>query len=450
MIKIKKGLNIPIHGLPAGDIIDSKKSRSVAILGSDYVGMKPTMLVEEGERVKLGQALFEDKKNPGVIFTSPAGGKVEAINRGERRVLQSVVIEVDQNEEVVNFKSFSENDLSHSSSKDVRAQLIASGMWTSFRTRPYSKVPGVETSPANIFISAIDTQPLSADPENIIKLNKEHFLFGLSVIKKLGDCPIHLSLGESSELDLSEDDQLRLHSFSGPHPAGLVGTQMHFISPATLTNINWTIGYQDVIAIGQLFQTGLINVERVISLGGPQASNPCFLKTRLGACTDELTAGELTHRENRIISGSVISGREAIGPYAYLGRYHNQISVISEPNSKDRDFMNWLTPGPRKFSKIPLFLSALFPKKIFKFKALMNGSDRPIVPIGIYEEVLPQNFLPTVLLRNVVLMDTEKIQALGGLELDEEDLALCSFVCPGKYDFGSLLRAGLTKIELEG
>ena len=450
MIKIKKGLNIPIHGLPAGDIIDSKKSRSVAILGSDYVGMKPTMLVEEGERVKLGQALFEDKKNPGVIFTSPAGGKVEAINRGERRVLQSVVIEVDQNEEVVNFKSFSENDLSNSSSKDVRAQLIASGMWTSFRTRPYSKVPGVETSPANIFISAIDTQPLSADPENIIKLHKEDFLFGLSVIKKLEDCPIHLSLGESSELDLSKDDQLRLHSFSGPHPAGLVGTQMHFISPATLTNINWTIGYQDVIAIGQLFQTGLINVERVISLGGPQVSNPCFLKTRLGACTDELTAGELTHRENRIISGSVISGREAIGPYAYLGRYHNQISVISEPNSKDRDFMNWLTPGPRKFSKIPLFLSALFPKKIFKFKALMNGSDRPIVPIGIYEEVLPQNFLPTVLLRNVVLMDTEKIQALGGLELDEEDLSLCSFVCPGKYDFGSLLRAGLTKIELEG
>ena len=450
MIKIKKGLNIPIHGLPAGDIIDSKKSRSVGILGSDYVGMKPTMLVEEGDRVKLGQALFEDKKNPGVIFTSPAGGKVEAINRGERRVLQSVVIEVDQNEEVVKFKSFSENDLSNSSSKDVRAQLIASGMWTSFRTRPYSKVPGVETSPANIFISAIDTQPLSADPENIIKLHKEDFLFGLSVIKKLEDCPIHLSLGESSELDLSKDDQLRLHSFSGPHPAGLVGTQMHFISPATLTNINWTIGYQDVIAIGQLFQTGLINVERVISLGGPQVSNPCFLKTRLGACTDELTAGELTHRENRIISGSVISGREAIGPYAYLGRYHNQISVIAEPNSKDRDFMNWLTPGPRKFSKIPLFLSALFPKKIFKFKALMNGSDRPIVPIGIYEEVLPQNFLPTVLLRNVVLMDTEKIQALGGLELDEEDLSLCSFVCPGKYDFGSLLRAGLTKIELEG
>ena len=220
MIKIKKGLNIPIHGLPAGDIIDSKKSRSVAILGSDYVGMKPTMLVEEGERVKLGQALFEDKKNPGVIFTSPAGGKVEAINRGERRVLQSVVIEVDQDEEVVNFKSFSENDLSNSSSKDVRAQLIASGMWTSFRTRPYSKIPTIDSTPANIFISALDTQPLSLNPENVINLYKEDFFFGLSVLKKLVDCPIHLSLGEDSDLDISECDQLRLHIFSGPHPAG--------------------------------------------------------------------------------------------------------------------------------------------------------------------------------------------------------------------------------------
>ena len=225
---------------------------------------------------------------------------------------------------------------------------------------------------------------------------------------------------------------------------------MHFISPASLSNINWTIGYQDVTAIGKLFKTGRLSVDRYISLAGPQVIEPTYVKTRLGACTDELTAGELTQRENRVISGSVISGREAIGPYAYLGRYHNQISVVAEPNSKDREFMNWLTPGPRKFSKIPLFLSSILPKKTFKFKALMNGSDRPIIPIGVYEEVLPLNVLPAMLLRNVVLMDTEKIQALGGLELDEEDLSLCSYVCPGKYDFGSLLRAGLNKIEVEG
>ena len=450
MIKIKKGLNIPINGEPTEEINDSKKSRSVAILGDDYIGMKPTMLVEEGDEVKLGQALFEDKKNPGVLFTSPAGGKIESINRGDRRALQSVVIEIAKDEESLEFKSFSKNELTEVTSDELRKQLIASGMWTSFRTRPYSKIPPIDSSPSNLFISALDTQPLSPNPENIINLNKESFDFGLLVLRKLLDCPIHISKAEDSNLSISEDTNVKIHTISGPHPAGLVGTQMHFISPASLSNINWSIGYQDLIAMGKLFETGKINVERIISIAGPQVNSPAYFKTRLGACSDEITAGELTQRENRIISGSVISGREAVGPYAYLGRYHNQISVVAEPNSKDREFMNWLTPGPRKFSKIPLFLSSLFPKKIFKFKALMNGSDRPIVPIGVYEEVLPFNFLPAMLLRNVVLMDTEKIQALGGLELDEEDLSLCSFVCPGKYDFGSLLRAGLTKIEVEG
>ena len=450
MIKIKKGLNIPINGEPTEDINVSKNSRSVAILGDDYVGMKPTMLVEEGEDVKLGQPLFEDKKNPGVIFTSPAGGKVESINRGERRALQSVVIEISKTEESVEFNSYSDTEISQASTEEIRKQLIDSGMWTSFRTRPYSKIPNINSLPANLFISALDTQPLSPNPEFIINLKLESFNFGVTVLRKLLDCPIHVSVGENSSLPITENDNLNLHTFSGPHPAGLVGTQMHFISPASLSNINWSLGYQDVIAIGELFKTGQISVQRIISIAGPQVINPSYFQTRLGACTDEITAGELTQRENRIISGSVISGREAIGPYAYLGRYHNQISVVAEPNSKDREFMNWLTPGPRKFSKIPLFLSSLFPNKIFKFKALMNGSDRPIVPIGVYEEVLPLKVLPAMLLRNVVLMDTEKIQALGGLELDEEDLSLCSFVCPGKYDFGSMLRAGLTKIELEG
>ena len=450
MIRIKKGLDIPIYGTPAEDIVDSKKSRSVAVLGNDYVGMKPTMLVEEGDSVSLGQPLFEDKKNPGVLITSPAGGKIEAINRGDRRALQSIVIEVEAEEKVEEFKSFTTEELVSATSESVRHQLITSGMWAAFRTRPYSKIPSVDSSPSNVFISVLDTEPLSPDPEKIVNLRLEDFNFGISVLKRLIDCPIHISVSENSCLEIIEDEQVKKHRFSGPHPAGLVGTHMHYISPASLTNVNWTIGYQDLMAIGSLFKTGYVSTERVIALSGPQVNEPRYIKTRLGACTDELTAGELTQRENRIISGSVISGREAIGSYAYLGRYHNQISVIAEPNSKDREFMNWLTPGPRKFSKIPLFLSSLFPKKIFKFKALMNGSDRPIVPIGVYEEVLPLNMLPAMLLRNVVLMDTEKIQDLGGLELDEEDLSLCSYVCPGKYDFGSLLRAGLNKIEVEG
>ena len=410
MIRIKKGLDIPIYGTPAEDIVDSKKSRSVAVLGNDYVGMKPTMLVEEGDSVSLGQPLFEDKKNPGVLITSPAGGKIEAINRGDRRALQSIVIEVEAEEKLEEFKSFTTEEFVSATSESVRHQLITSGMWAAFRTRPYSKIPSVDSSPSNIFISVLDTEPLSPDPEKIVNLRLEDFNLGISVLKRLVDCPIHISVSENSSLEIIEDEQVKKHRFSGPHPAGLVGTHMHYISPASLTNVNWTIGYQDLMAIGSLFKTGYVSTERVIALSGPQVNEPRYIKTRLGACTDELTAGELTQRENRIISGSVISGREAIGSYAYLGRYHNQISVIAEPNSKDREFMNWLTPGPRKFSKIPLFLSSLFPKKIFKFKALMNGSDRPIVPIGVYEEVLPLNMLPAMLLRNVVLMDTEKIQ----------------------------------------
>ena len=249
MIRIKKGLDIPIYGSPAEEIVDSKKSRSVAILGDDYVGMKPTMLVEEGDQVKLGQPLFEDKKNPGVLVTSPAGGKVEAINRGNRRVLQSIVIEVDSNEDFVQFNSYTEDNLSNATKETIREQLISSGMWTAFRTRPYSKNPNIETSPANIFISALDTQPLSPNPEHIINIQKNDFNFGIAVLKRLVSCPIHLSVSNNSKLDIHEDDQLKTHIFTGPHPSGLVGTQMHFISPASLTNINWSIGYQDVIAI---------------------------------------------------------------------------------------------------------------------------------------------------------------------------------------------------------
>ena len=450
MIKVKKGLNVPISGTPA-DLLDaSKKVRSVALLGSDYNGMKPTMLVEEGNSVKIGQALFEDKKNPGVIFTSPAGGKIESINRGARRTLQSVVIEIADNEESVDFLPYSIEDLEIGNSAQIKRQLVNSGLWTSFRTRPFSKIPAINSIPANIFITAIDTNPLSANVDLIINLNKDYFKAGLKVIKTLTENNIHLCVGVDFTLSLDEDNTIIEQVFEGPHPAGLAGTHMHFLSPATLTNINWSINYQDVISFGELFLTGKLPNKKIISLAGPQVLKPRHVETRIGACTDEICAGELTHRDNRIISGSVINGREAIGPYAYLGKYHSQISVVCESSKVDREFMNWLNPGPRKFSQIPLFTSSLFRRKEFKFKTLMNGSDRAIVPIGVYEEVLPLNLLATVLMRYIAVGDTEKIQDLGGLELDEEDLALCSFVCPSKYDFGSLLRSNLNQIEIEG
>ena len=449
MIKVKKGLNVPIVGSPTEDLDTLKNVRSVAIIGSDYHGMRPTMLVEEGDTVKLGQALFEDKKNPGVIFTSPGAGKIESINRGPRRALQSVVIELGE-EVSVKFNKYEENQLKTIPSSEIRKNLISSGLWTAFRTRPFSKIPAINSNPSNIFVTAIDTNPLGPNVNKIIEMNESLFNSGLKVIKALTEQPIHLCVDSNFSLDLEKDSQLINHIFSGPHPAGLAGTHMHYISPATLKNVNWTINYQDVIAFGELFLTGELPIDKIVSLAGPQVTNPRLIKTRIGACTDELCAGELTQRDNRVISGSIINGREAVGPFAYLGRYHNQISVVSETNKSDRQFMNWLNPGPRRFSKIPLFISSLFSDKEFKFKTLMNGSDRAIVPIGIYEEVVPLNILPTILLRYIAVGETEKIQSLGGLELDEEDLALCSFVCPSKYDFGSLLRNNLTQIEVEG
>ncbi len=449
MIKVKKGLNVPIVGSPTEDLDTLKNVRSVAIIGSDYHGMRPTMLVEEGDTVKLGQALFEDKKNPGVIFTSPGAGKIESINRGPRRALQSVVIELGE-EVSVKFNKYEENQLKTIPSSEIRKNLISSGLWTAFRTRPFSKIPAINSNPSNIFVTAIDTNPLGPNVNKIIEMNESLFNSGLKVIKALTEQPVHLCVDQNFSLDLEKDSQLINHIFSGPHPAGLAGTHMHFISPATLKNVNWTINYQDVIAFGELFLTGELPIDKIVSLAGPQVTNPRLIKTRIGACTDELCAGELTQRDNRVISGSIINGREAVGPFAYLGRYHNQISVVSETNKSDRQFMNWLNPGPRRFSKIPLFISSLFSDKEFKFKTLMNGSDRAIVPIGIYEEVVPLNILPTILLRYIAVGETEKIQSLGGLELDEEDLALCSFVCPSKYDFGSLLRNNLTQIEVEG
>ena len=449
MIKVKKGLKVPIVGSPTEDLDTLKNVRSVAIIGSDYHGMRPTMLVEEGDTVKLGQALFEDKKNPGVIFTSPGAGKIESINRGPRRALQSVVIELGE-EVSVKFNKYEENQLKTIPSSEIRKNLISSGLWTAFRTRPFSKIPAINSNPSNIFVTAIDTNPLGPNVNKIIEMNESLFNSGLKVIKALTEQPVHLCVDPNFSLDLEKDSQLINHIFSGPHPAGLAGTHMHFISPATLKNVNWTINYQDVIAFGELFLTGELPIDKIVSLAGPQVTNPRLIKTRIGACTDELCAGELTQRDNRVISGSIINGREAVGPFAYLGRYHNQISVVSETNKSDRQFMNWLNPGPRRFSKIPLFISSLFSDKEFKFKTLMNGSDRAIVPIGIYEEVVPLNILPTILLRYIAVGETEKIQSLGGLELDEEDLALCSFVCPSKYDFGSLLRNNLTQIEVEG
>jgi Na+-transporting NADH:ubiquinone oxidoreductase subunit A len=444
MRRVSKGLDLPIEGDPEQKISDGQPVRSVAVVGPDYVGMKPTMKVGEGDRVKAGDLLFLDKKIPGVQYTAPASGTVRAINRGERRVFQSLVIDVD-GDEFVEFTKHS--DLLALDKQTVREQLIDSGLWTALRERPYSKVANPAEEPSSIFVQAIDTNPHAPDPAVILDSQNRFFEYGLQVVSKLNDGSVYLCQPTGVVMPGGDIPGVTKEVFDGPHPAGLPGTHIHMLDPVSTNKRVWYINYQDVIAIGHLFATGRLNSDRIVSLAGPQVTNPRLVRTRVGASLQDLTAGELAEGDNRLISGSVLSGRHAVDNFGYLGRYHLQVSAIAE--ASEREFLGWQKPGFNKFSIKRVFASALSNRK-FSFTTDTGGSKRAMVPIGMFEAVMPLDIIPTFLLRALITGDTDQAQKLGCLELDEEDLALCTFVCPGKVEYGSLLRQRLTEIEKEG
>lgn len=447
MIKISRGMNIPLDGAPSQQIEDAPAARAVAILGHDYVGMKPTMEVQVGDRVRCGDLLFTCKKTAGVRYTAPASGTVSAINRGAKRVLQSVVIDVD-GDEAVDFGAMDAAAARALDADAVRKRLVQSGQWTALRTRPFSKVPALDHQPAAIFVTAIDTQPLAADPAVIIAGQRDAFDLGLDLLAKQTAGTLFVCTAPGADVPAGTAGNVQREEFAGPHPAGLAGTHVHFLFGAAVGRSVWTIGYQDVIAIGRLFLDGRLWTERVIALAGPQVENPRLLRTRLGADLEALCAGEVRGGENRIVSGSVLGGRKVAGATAYLGRYHQQVSVLAE--GRDREFMHYMRPGVRKHSSTGVFLSNWFGLKPLAMTTTTNGSERAMVPVGSYERVMPMDMLPTQLLRSLIVGDTETAQALGCLELDEEDLALCTYVCPGKYEYGPILRDNLTRIEKEG
>ena len=447
MIKITKGLNLPIAGMPSQQISSKTAVKRVALLGEEYIGMRPSMAVREGDRVQKGQLLFDDKRNPGGRFTAPASGTISAIHRGERRVLQSVVIDVD-GDDAVHFPHYELADLAALTREAVQQQLVESGMWTAFRTRPFSKIPAPGSVPAAIFVTAIDTNPLAADPQPIILAQREAFDAGLTLLTRLTDGKVHVCQASGGKLGGHPVGQVTFNQFAGPHPAGLVGTHIHFLEPVSLKKQVWNLNYQDVIAVGKLFLEGELSSERIVALGGPQVKEPRLLKTCSGASLDELLADELLDDENRVISGSVLSGTHAQGPHAFLGRFHLQISVVKE--GREKELFGWVMPGKDKFSITRTTLGHFMKRKLFNFSTDTNGGERAMVPIGNYERVMPRDILPTMLLRDLLAGDTDSAQALGCLELDEEDLALCTYVCPGKYEYGPALRSVLTQIEQEG
>ena len=443
--KLKKGLDLPILGIPKQVINDIEHPRSVAVLGPEYNGLKPKMLINVGDSVVRGTPLFCHKDHQEILYVSPCKGKVSEINRGEKRVLLSVVIEVDD----FDHKGIAITKL-HSKIRNktefIKNCLFDSGLWTSFLTRPYSKVPASDSKPSSIFVTAMDTEPLCPDAELIINNDLKAFNEGVKKISFLTDGKVFICKKENSSIKFSE---FETYEFAGPHPAGLPGTHMHFLDPPNSDKTVWSIGYQDVIAIGKLFSTGFINIDRIVSIAGPLANNPRLVKTVLGASLDDILEGEYPKTENcRVISGSVLSGFHAVDDLAFLGKYSRQITIIKE--DKEKHFFGWIKPQPSKFSVMPVLLSAFSFFKLFNLTSNLNGGRRAMVPTGVFETLMPQDLLPTQLLRSLLVMDTDVAQSLGALELDEEDVALCTFACPAKYEYGVALRESLQKIEKEG
>lgn len=440
------GLDLPITGEPEQKISNGNVIKSVAVLGQDFIGLKPKMMVAKGDTVKLGQPLFVDKQNPGVIFTCPAAGEVTAVNRGAKRVLQSVVIEL-KGEAEESFKKYDLNQLKKLTVDEIKENLLTSGLWTAFKTRPYGKIPHTDTSASAIFVTAIDTRPLAADPTIIIKERHDDFNHGLQLISKLTGGKTYLCKAIGADITGAEAE---IAEFSGMHPAGLPSTHIHFIDPVNHDKTVWYLDYQAVIAIGALFTSGQLNVERVISLAGPAVKKPRLIRTRVGANIDDLVANELKDGENRVVSGSVLYGYEAIDWANYLSCYALQVSALKE--GRQRELFGWIVAGKNKYSAMNIYTSSCdrTSGRLFPLTTDKNGSNRAVVPIGVYETVMPMDILATPLIKALLVGDTDQAQLLGCLELDEEDMSLFTFVDPGKHDFAPVLRANLTKIEKEG
>lgn len=444
-VRSSKGLDLPLAGAPMPVIEVAPPVTSVAVLGPDFPGLRPALKVDAGDIVALGQVLFEDRQRPGVCHTAPASGTISAVHRGARRALVSVVISVDDSIPAVSLASFSGRPAAQLDATAVRALLLESGLWTALRTRPFGRVPAADAAPAAIFVTAVDTRPHAVPPALAMAGREQDWDAGLQCLARLAP-RVFACVGHGTAV--AAPDGVQVVEFAGPHPSGNAGWHVHSLLPVSLRRSVWTIGYQDVLALGRLATTGRVDVERVIALAGPGVRRPRLLRTRLGASLDELVDGELHPGAQRVISGSVLDGRaRTAAADAYLGRHHLQLSAL--PEGGEREIFGYITPGARKFSVTGAVLGAFRRAHRFALTTSTNGSPRAMVPIGSYERVMPFDLLPTILLRALIIGDDARAVELGALELDEDDVALCTYVCPGKTEYGPLLRAALDRIEKE-
>ena len=438
VIKIRKGLNIPLAGEAEKIFGQTHLPSLFAIKPTDFHGLTPKMVVKADDLVQIGSVLFHDKYRPEIKFVSPVSGVVKDIVRGERRVIQEVIIENNNKDEYVDFGALSFASLNR---EVVIQKMLESGAWPYLRQRPYNILADPEVTPKSIFISGFDSSPLAADTEFALAGQEDAFKAGIEVLKLLAP-EVHLGLEQNSASKAYTNlAGVKTHYFSGPHPAGNVGIQIHHISPINKGEKVWTVQPQDVVSIGNIFLTGKHDFSRVVAVAGTEVKKPLYYRSRVGSSVCEFLKDSLKEGSLRIISGNVLTG-DQIPDDGYLGFFHNLVTVI--PEGDEYEFLGWALPGSGKFSHSRTFFSWLTnKKKEYKLNANTHGSVRAIVVSGEYEKVLPMDILFEFLIKAVMNDDVDKMEQLGIYELVEEDIALCEYADTSKQELQSILRGGM-------
>ncbi len=446
IIRIKKGLDINLKGKADKIYQRANRASSYAVKPTDFHGIRPKLMVKVGDEVKVGTALFFDKYNPDVMFTSPVAGKVKTISRGERRKILEVVVEAADKDSFEDFKVKEPVEMERG---EIISVLKKSGLWPSIKQRPFAIIANAEKMPKSIFISGFNSAPLAPDMDFIIKDYASEFQKGIDVITKLTEGKVHLSLNADYPAckTYAEATGVEKHYFQGPHPAGNPGIQIHHIDPVLKGQYVWYIGPLDVVRIGQLFLNGKLDNNTVVALVGSEVEKPVYYKMIRGAAVESILSGNLkADGHNRIISGDVLTG-DAITKVGHLGYYHNQVTVIPEGNY--HEFIGWALPGFSKYSVSRSFFSWLMPKKEFALDTNLHGGKRAYVFTGEYDKVLPMDLFPVHLIKSILYEDIDEMEKLGIYEVAEEDFALCEFVCTSKTNVQQILRNGLDLMKKE-
>ncbi|MBI5150379.1 MAG: Na(+)-translocating NADH-quinone reductase subunit A [Candidatus Omnitrophica bacterium] len=446
---IKQGRDIRLKGAAPKEVATAPLPQRAAVVPSDFKGVKASLRVKEGDPVKVGSPLFEDKHYPQLKVVSPVSGKVIAVNRGEKRALLDIVIEADGRQEAVTFRKVPSAEIAGLSREDVERALLGSGLWPVLRQRPFSRIAHPGESPKSIFVHAMNTEPLAADIDFILNGQEARFQTGLDILRKFTEGKVYLCARDGAQARaLTQAQRVETHYFAGPHPSGNVSTHIHYLDPVHKGDHVWYVEAQDVLRIAGLFLDGVYSPDRVVAVTGEGVARRGYVKTITGAPLSLLLKGS-NLAGMRCLCGSVLAGRE-VGEKGFLRFYDSQVTVV--PAGGQRTLLGWMSPGLDKYSFSKTFVSSFLPSSQGEVSLTTdkNGSDRAIVLNDIYDQFVPLDIMTYFLLKAVISGDIEEAERLGILECDEEDFALCSFACPSKTDVGGIIREGLDLIEKEG